>query len=113
MKRREYEKIKSTENEKKEMQVSELETEAGQDRPSLVFDKIAENLIEIAFVFAGMQSKYEKLSDIDSIWKQEFVDWADEFRAVHAGTDWNQDDYKQEIESYARKKILTYAGLED
>lgn len=71
--------------------------------------KVSENLVEISLAFAGMQATYPQLSSIDSTtWKQQFVEWANEFKAV-----WDDsEDYLEEIEKFARKKIAEYAGLE-
>lgn len=93
-----------------------MEKESGvkQGKSELVYNKASENLIEIVLAFASLQLRNKNLGDTDSItWKQMFVEWANEFESVHAGTDWNQDDYLEEIEKYARKKIMAYAGLEE
>lgn len=92
----------------------EPDARVNQGKPVLAYGKAPENLIEISFVFASMQAGHEKLCGTDSItWKQMFVDWANEFETAHAGTDWGQDDYLEEIKKYARQKILAYAGLDD
>lgn len=85
------------------------------EQSALLYNKASENLIEITFVFAGLQAQgaHEKLCETDSItWKQMFVDWANEFETVHADDDWNQNDYLDEIKRYAQQKILEYAGLD-
>ena len=83
------------------------------ETPALVYNKTSENLIEISIVFASLQAGHEKLCEIDSItWKQMFVEWANEFETAHTGTDWDQHDYLQEIEIFARHKILEYVGLD-
>ena len=84
-----------------------------QRHEKMAYNKASENLVEISLVYASLQTGHEKLSDIDSMtWKQMFVQWANEFETVQAGTDWNQEDYLEEIEKFARHKILEYAGLE-
>lgn len=84
-----------------------------QQQKKMAYNKASENLVEISLVYAGMLGEYKMLSSIDSIaWKQLFVHWANDFEAVHTDTDWNQEDYKEEIEKFARHKILKYAGLE-
>lgn len=107
-------KIEMNRNEKREAPALDAEDADKQKKPGLVFDRLSENLIEISLVFAGLRTECKSLSDIDSItWKQMFADWANEFETIHAGTDWDQEDYLDEIEKYARQKILEYAGLED
>lgn len=82
------------------------EIEAPEDQ-GMEYSKVAENLVEISLVFASLQAKHEELSEINSITcKQKFVDWANEFESQ-----WNDDegrDYQEEIDSFARKKILEY-----
>ena len=79
---------------------------------NLVFNKISENLIEITFVFASLQAERERLNGIDSItWKQMFIDWSNEFETIHSDTDWDKNDYLEEIEKYAKRKILGYADI--
>lgn len=79
----------------------------------MAYNKASENLVEISLVYVTLQAEHNKLSDIDSItWKQMFVQWANDFETVQAGTDWDQKDYLEEIEKFARSKILEYAGLE-
>lgn len=85
--------------------------ETGADT-ALIYNKASENLIEITFVFASLQEEHEKLCDTDSIiWKQMFVDWSNEFETIHSGTDWDLNDYLDEIEKYSKKKILDYAEI--
>lgn len=78
----------------------------------LVYGVYTENLIEIALTYASLVVKYPVLTDTDSItWKQKFVDWANEFESQ-----WQEDrdsEYLEDIEKFARHKILEYAGLED
>lgn len=84
-----------------------------QQREKMAYNKTSENLVEISFVYASLQEDYVELCNVDSItWKQMFVQWANDFDIVHAGTDWNQNDYLEEIEKFARCKILEYVGLE-
>lgn len=46
----------------------------------LIYGVYTENLIEIALTYASLLVKHPVLADTDSItWKQEFVDWANEF----------------------------------
>lgn len=100
--------------EKERCRYLETEDVDKSEKSLLVYDKVSENLIEISLAFANLKDRYEKLCDIDSItWKQMFVDWANEFETVYTNNDWDQCDYLHEIEKYARKKILEYAGLED
>ena len=40
-----------------------------------------------------------------------FVDWSNEFETIHSGTDWDLNDYLDEIEKYSKKKILDYAEI--
>lgn len=92
----------------------ELDARVNPGKPVLAYGKASENLIEISFVFASLRAGRERLCSIDSItWKQMFAEWANEFETAHEGTDWDQDDYLEEIEKYARQKILGYAGLDD
>ena len=61
---------------------------------------------------ACLQVKNELLSSVDSItWKQMFVHWENEFETVHECTVWDRKDYLEEIEKFARHKILKYVGL--
>lgn len=78
-----------------------------------VYNKVSENLVEISLAYANLQAVHEELSSIDSItWKQLFVQWANDFEKMNTGTDWDQNNYLEEIEKFARCKILEYAGLE-
>ena len=78
----------------------------------MAYNKIAENLVEISLVYARLQTEYEKLGEIDSItWKQMFAQWANDFEIVQPDAGWNQDDYLEAIEKFARHKILEYAGI--
>lgn len=84
-----------------------------QRQEKMTYNKESENLVEISLVYAALQAEHKKLSSIDSItWKQLFVQWANDFEAEKAGTDWNKEDYLEEIEKFARQKILEYAGSE-
>lgn len=77
------------------------------------YSKVSENLVEISLVYASLQAEHEDLSGVDSItWKQMFVEWANEFEMKQLRTDWDQHDYLECIEEFARHKILEYAGLE-
>lgn len=77
----------------------------------VVFGHLTENIMEITLVYANLQESISGLCEIDSItWKQKFVDWANEFESQwQEGKD---SDYFDDIEKYARRKILEYAGLE-
>lgn len=84
-----------------------------QRQEKMAYNKASENLAEISLVYAGMLEEHRRLSSVDSItWKQLFVQWANDFEMVQAGTDWNQKDYLEEMEKFARRKILEYVGLE-
>lgn len=92
----------------------EPETGGKPEKQILIYNKACENLIEICLVYASLQAGNEKLSDTDSItWKQMFVGWANEFEVIYADTDWDQNDYLEEIEKFAQQKILKYAELDD
>ena len=76
------------------------------------YNKISENLVEISLAYASLQAEHEGLSGVDSItWKQMFVEWANEFEMKQLRTDWDQHDYLECIEEFARHKILEFAGL--
>lgn len=84
-----------------------------QRQEKMTYNKASENLVEISLVYAGLQAKNKVLSNVDSTaWKQLFVQWANDFEAAEAGTDWDQKDYLEEIGKFARNKILEYVGLE-
>lgn len=78
-------------------------------------DKVSENLVEISLTFARLQKEHEELSDIDSAaWKQQFVEWANEFEERHPEPEhWADSDYLWYIEKFARQKILEYAHPEN
>ena len=82
-----------------------------QRQEKMSYNKASENLVEISLVYASLQAGHEKLNDIDSIaWKQKFVDWANEFESQwQEGRD---SEYLEDIEKFARHKILEYVGLE-
>lgn len=88
--------------------VSVPEVHAGE---KAVFGHLTENIMEITLVYADLQASTPELSRIDSItWKQKFVDWANEFESQ-----WQENEdseYLEDIEKFARHKILEYAGLE-
>lgn len=111
-------KIKNKINENEKRVARTLEPEAGfksENTTILVYNKLCENLIEISFVFASLLTEHERLCDCDTdsiVWKQMFVEWSNEFETIHAVTDWDQNDYLEEIETFAKHKILEYAGLE-
>lgn len=87
------------------------ENEAGAVQKQ-VFNKTSENLIEITFAFASLQAERERLNGVDSItWKQMFIDWSNEFETIHSDTDWDKNDYLEEIEKYAKRKILEYVDI--
>lgn len=70
-------------------------------------DKVSENLVEISMTFANMQTTHSVLCKIDSTeWKRQFIEWANEFESQ-----WKEDegrDYLEEINRFARKKIVEY-----
>ena len=85
----------------------------GKRQGEIVYNKTFENLVEISLVYADLLEKHRELRGIDSInQKQMFVKWANDFETVNEGIDWNQEDYLEKIEKFARHKILEYAGLE-
>lgn len=73
-----------------------------------VFGHLTENIMEITLVYADLQISNPELCKIESTtWKQLFVDWANEFESQ-----WREDagrDYLEEIDRFARKKILGYS----
>ncbi|MCD8083003.1 MAG: hypothetical protein LUE86_05740 [Clostridiales bacterium] len=79
----------------------------------LIYDKLTENLIEISQAYVCLLGKHQKLSDIDSTtWKQQFVDWANEFEEMYPDPGyWDEHDYLETIEKYAKDKILEYGGI--
>lgn len=87
------------------------ESEIGKVR----FGRITENIMEITLVYANMLDKDDSLRDIESAdWKQQFVEWANEFEES-----WDEDDtmrdYPEEVARFAKRKITEYAaerGLE-
>ena len=82
-----------------------------QRQEKMSYNKASENLVEISLDYASLQAGHEKLNDIDSIaWKQKFVDWANEFE--NQWQEGKDSDYLEDIEKFARHKILEYAGLE-
>lgn len=84
------------------------EVEAGE---KAVFGQLTENIMEITLVYAELQESISGACEIDSItWKQKFVDWANEFESQWKEGD--DRDYLEDIEKFARRKILEYAGLE-
>lgn len=69
-------------------------------------------LSKLLLFFASLQAERERLNGIDSItWKQMFIDWSNEFETIHSDTDWDKNDYLEEIEKYAKRKILGYADI--
>lgn len=77
-----------------------------------VFGHLTENIMEITLVYADLQASTSELCEIDSItWKQKFVDWANEFESQWQESE--DSDYLEDIEKFARHKILEYAGLEE
>ena len=84
-----------------------------QQQEKMEYNKASENLVEITLVYVGMLEEHRRLNSVDSdTWKQLFVQWANEFETMQTDTDWNQEDYLEEIEKFARSKILEYVGLE-
>lgn len=95
-----------------EYQYSEVvnvpEVKAGE---KAVFGHLTENIMEITLVYAELQESISGMCEIDSTtWKQKFVDWANEFESQWKEGD--DRDYLEDIEKFARRKILEYAGLE-
>lgn len=80
----------------------------------LVYGVHTENLIEITMVYANLAEKYSELKDIDSnAWKQEFVEWANEFEELHPEAScWEDNDYLDCIEDFAKQKIYEFADIE-
>lgn len=76
-----------------------------------VFGHLTENIMEITLVYADLQESISGLCEIGSTtWKQKFVDWANEFESQwQEGRD---SEYLEDIDKFARHKILEYAGLE-
>lgn len=74
-----------------------------------IFGHLTENIMEITLVFADMQLTHPDTAKYDSTeWKQKFVDWANEFEEQ-----WEEDDmrdYPEEIDRFAREKIINYLG---
>ena len=74
-----------------------------------VFGYLTENIMEITLVFADMQLTHPDTAMYDSMeWKQKFVEWANEFEEQ-----WEEDDvrdYLEEIDKFAREKIIKYLG---
>lgn len=85
------------------------------ENQEMEYSKATENLMEISMVFADLRAEHEELSDIDSVtWKQQFVEWANEFERQHSEPEcWENDDYIDSIEEFAEKKILEYANLKN
>jgi len=83
--------------------VPEVQTEE-----KAIFGHLTENIMEITLTYADLQISNPELCRIDSTtWKQQFVDWANEFESQ-----WKEGegrDYLEEIDSFARKKILEYS----
>ena len=79
----------------------------------LVYGKRIENLIEIAMTYAALSSNRPELKDTDSItWKAEFVEWANEFEQIYPEvSQWEDNDYLDCIECFAKKRIYEFAGL--
>lgn len=89
----------------------EIETTENQ---GMEYSKVAENLVEISLAFAKLQAEHEELLEIDSTtWKEQFVEWANEFEAEHFLEHWEDSDYLEDIEKFAIRKILEYAHLEN
>ena len=83
------------------------------ENQEMEYSKVAENLVEISLAFASLQAEHEELSDIDSVtWKQQFVEWANEFEAKNP-EQWEDSDYLECIEKFAVRKILEYAHPEN
>lgn len=100
---------------RKEMSAEPVSGVEAEETDQIVYNKASENLIEISLSYARLWIVNEKLRDtgIDSIvWKQMFVEWANMFEAERADTDWDQEDYLEEIRKYAQHKILEYADLD-
>ncbi len=84
---------------------------------SRTFDKVSENLVEISLTYAKLQPEMDS-QEIDSLtWKQEFVDWANEFEQMYRDVEWGTPEtdgkeYLEAIEEFAKGKIRKFAGLE-
>lgn len=79
----------------------------------LVYNKHVENLEEISMAYASLVCEYPKLTDHDSVtWKQQFVDWANEFEDIHPNID-GSDDYLILIADFAKQKILEFGGVKE
>ena len=76
-----------------------------------IFGHLAENIMEITWIFANLRKSMPEFHEIDSVtWKQKFVDWANEFESQ-----WKEregEDYLETIRDFAEKKIRKFAGLE-
>ncbi len=69
-----------------------------------VFNHTTENVIEIAQIFTKMASVNYHLLEIENEeWKQQFVEWANEFEA--GWMDDSERDYPDEIGDFAVEKI--------
>lgn len=82
---------------------------------SLQYGVYTKNLIEIAFTYAALVSKYSELSLIDSIvWKQQFVTWANEFEEKYSESGyWESNEYLDYIDAFVKERILEFAGLQE
>lgn len=80
----------------------------------LTYSVYTENLIEIAFAYAELASRYPDLTETDSItWKQQFVKMANEFEDNYPEPGhWGDSDYLDFIDGFAREKIFEFAGME-
>lgn len=79
----------------------------------LVYGVYTENLIEIALTYASMVAEHPELTETDSItWKQQFVEWANEFEEKYPEPEhWEDSDYPDCIDAFAREKIGEYGGI--
>lgn len=84
----------------------------------IVFGKPAENLVEIALAFSGLAhgGMDQLLESYESVeWAENFTEWANNFEELHSTADWDSGedgDYYEEIEAFARAKILEAAGMD-
>lgn len=84
------------------------------ENQGMEYSKVTENLVEISLAFANLQAEHKELSEIDSVtWKQQFVEWANEFERERFLEYWEENDYLEDIEKFAVRKILEFAHPEN
>lgn len=68
-------------------------------------DERTENIIEMAsLVQQHMSQKNVTCLSWETL-KLLICDWAGEFEDMHAGTDWNEKDYRDELETFTNRKL--------